>query len=60
MGYQYGIWYTDVDIHRIDVVILDIDIGYLVTLIEIRVESAPSLRSSNSNTINCFRILLSV
>jgi len=32
MGYRYGICYINVVIHHIDMVILDIDMGYLVTL----------------------------
>ena len=32
MGYRYGIWYIDMVTHHIDMVILDIDMGYLVTL----------------------------
>jgi hypothetical protein len=33
-GYRYGIWANDVgDDHSIDMVILEIDMGYLVTLV---------------------------
>jgi hypothetical protein len=28
MRYRYGIWYIDMVIHHIDMVILDFDIGY--------------------------------
>jgi hypothetical protein len=28
MSYQYGIWYIDMEMHHIDMVILDIDMGY--------------------------------
>jgi len=28
MGHRYGIWYYDMIIYHIDVVILDIDMGY--------------------------------
>jgi len=31
-GYRYGIWANDMGDDSIDMVILDIDIGYLVTL----------------------------
>jgi hypothetical protein len=31
-GYRYGIWDNDMRDDRIDMVILDIDMGYLVTL----------------------------
>ena len=31
-GYQYGIWANDMGDDSIDMVILDIDMGYLVTL----------------------------
>ena len=32
-GYRYGIWANDMGDDRIDMVILDIDMGYLVTLV---------------------------
>ena len=32
MGYRYGIWDIDMGDDRIDTVILDIDVEYLVTL----------------------------
>ena len=28
MGYRYGIWWIDMVIYHIDMVILDIDVGY--------------------------------
>jgi len=37
MGYRYGIWYIDMVIHHIDMVILDIDIGYGISIWEMTV-----------------------
>jgi hypothetical protein len=31
-GYRYGIWADDMGVDRIDMIILDIDMGYVVTL----------------------------
>ena len=39
-GYRYGIWANDMAYDSIDTVILDIDMGYLVTLV-IRCQLAP-------------------
>ena len=37
MGYRYGIWYIDMVIHHIDMVILDIDMGYKTSIWEMTV-----------------------
>jgi len=37
MGYRYGIWVIDMIIHRIDMVILDIDMGYGISIWEMTV-----------------------
>jgi len=31
-GYRYGVWANDMEDDRIDMVILEIDMGYIVTL----------------------------
>ena len=37
MGYRYGIWYIDMDIHHMDMVILDIEKGFGISIWEMTV-----------------------
>jgi hypothetical protein len=37
MVYRYRIWYIDVDIHHMDMIILDIDMGYGISMWEMTV-----------------------
>ena len=42
MGYRYGMWYIDTVIHHIDMVILDIDMGYGILIWEMTVSMLSS------------------